>query len=191
MGGKPDDLDRLQKMSPCDQLGDQDPLKYSTFWRRFWAGLIDGLVFTPLVFLDGYMQSLGDSDAFLLGWSAISSSAGWIYSVWLHARYGQTLGKMAMRVKVLDISEVRIPTLQQAFLRDIGRIVLDAFSFGYSAYLVLTSQYSEVAVIRSLPGRILGVAGLSWFGIEVVTMLMSKKRRALHDFIARTVVVRL
>ena len=33
------------------------------------------------------------------------------------------------------------------------------------------------------------VAGI-WFVLEIITMLLNKKRRALHDLIAGTVVVR-
>ena len=37
---------------------------------------------------------------------------------------------------------------------------------------------------------IISFSGLAWFLIEVITMLANNKRRALHDFIAGSVVVR-
>jgi uncharacterized RDD family membrane protein YckC len=36
---------------------------------------------------------------------------------------------------------------------------------------------------------LLSYVSLGWFITEVVTMLTNKKRRALHDFIANTVVI--
>jgi hypothetical protein len=43
MRGEPDGLDRLQKLSPCDELSRPDMRSYTGFWRRFWPGRIDGL----------------------------------------------------------------------------------------------------------------------------------------------------
>jgi uncharacterized RDD family membrane protein YckC len=37
---------------------------------------------------------------------------------------------------------------------------------------------------------ILGVAGLGWFLLEIGTTFTNPKRRAVHDLIANTVVVR-
>lgn len=40
------------------------------------------------------------------------------------------------------------------------------------------------------PGGVLGGVALVWFLLELGTMLASEKRRALHDYIAGTVVIR-
>jgi uncharacterized RDD family membrane protein YckC len=97
---------------------------------------------------------------------------------------------MAMKIKVLDVSEERIPRFRQAFLRDIGYIVLNTLSLGYLIYLVLADQYVRGAEISSLPGQILTWASLGWFLLEIVTMATNQKRRALHDYLAGTVVIR-
>ena len=165
--------------------------RYSTFGARFAAGLIDGFVLLPVNLIGFYfVDSPDDGIALFLIWSAIAYSSYWLYSVLLHARYGQTLGKRAMGVKVLDVSESRIPTLSQAFLRDASYIVVNTVTLVYLFYLVLRGEYTQVALAQSAPARIMNWVGLGWFLTEVVTMLMNDKRRALHDFIARTVVVR-
>ena len=43
MSDEPDGLDRLQKLSPCDEPSCQDMRSYTGIWRSFWPGLIDGL----------------------------------------------------------------------------------------------------------------------------------------------------
>ena len=164
--------------------------RYSTFWARFVAGLLDGLVFFPLIIIARFIDSPNDGVALFLVWSAISYSSYWLYSVLFHWRTGQTLGKRALRIKVLDVSESRLPTLPQALLRDVGYIVLNTFALAYLVFLVLDNQYSDVAMVRSTPAKIANWAGWCWFLLEVLTMLTNQKRRALHDFIARTVVVR-
>jgi uncharacterized RDD family membrane protein YckC len=95
-----------------------------------------------------------------------------------------------MGVKVLDVSESRIPTLSQALLRDAVYIVVNTITLAYLFYLVLGGEYTQAALTQSAPARIMNWVGMGWFLTEIVTMLMNDKRRALHDFIARTVVVR-
>ena len=126
----------------------------------------------------------------LIVWAVITYSAYWLYSVLLHAKYGQTFGKMAIGVKVLDVTEGRLPTLRQAFIRDSGYIVLNTFAMFYLIYLVLAGQYTPAAEITLLPGQILVWASLGWFLLEIITMATNDKRRAFHDFLAKTVVVR-
>jgi len=165
--------------------------RYETVWPRIKAGVLDGFVLAPLALADGFLSSPERGALILIAWAAISYSAYWLYSVLLHARSGQTLGKRAAHVKVLDLSEERIPTLGQAFLRDSGYILLNCLSLAYFVYLVLTRQYAGDAAIAALPvTRLLTLGGLLWFLLEVSTALINPKRRALHDLIAGTVVVR-
>ena len=165
--------------------------RYSTFGARFFAGFIDGLVFIPISIIDAFfIKSPDDGVALFLIWSAITYSSYWLYSVLLHARYGQTLGKRVMGVKVLDVSESRIPTLSQAFLRDAVYIAMNTATLVYLILLVIRGEYTAVALNESAPEHIMTWIGLGWFVTEVLTMLTNDKRRALHDFIARTVVVR-
>lgn len=126
----------------------------------------------------------------MICWSVVFYSSYWLYSVLLHARFGQTLGKMAAGVRVLNVSEERLPSLRQAFMRDVGYIVLNVTALIYVIYLILVSKYGNIADVATLPNQIIGWAGLGWFGLEVVTMLTNRKRRAFHDYIAGTVVIK-
>ena len=164
--------------------------RYNTFWPRFWAGMVDALVFLPLGLIDSWMLDPVRPAAIVLSWAALSYSSFWVYSVVLHTRYGQTLGKMATGAKVLDVHEQRLPNVRQALLRDIGNIVVSSLAFLYLAQLVLNGSYAKGAEAIGTPPMILGFAMMAWFLLEVVTMLMNDKRRAIHDFIAGTVVVK-
>jgi uncharacterized RDD family membrane protein YckC len=86
--------------------------KYSTFGPRFWAGFLDGLVFLPVSLLDNYFSSPLRAAWILIAWALFSYPAYWVYSVSLHAYRGQTVGKKAQHVKVMDVSEQRIPSLK-------------------------------------------------------------------------------
>ena len=163
--------------------------KYSTFEARVIAGLLDGLVFAPLIVIDRFIDSPEDGVGLFLIWSAIAYSAVWLYSVLFHTLSGQTLGKRAVGVKVLDISETRTPTLLQAVLRDSVYIALNTAALCYLVVLVVSGRYTETGFSESWLSHVAEWIAGGWFAIEVVTMLMNSKRRALHDFIARTVVV--
>jgi uncharacterized RDD family membrane protein YckC len=167
------------------------PYRYRTFWQRFCAGFIDGLVFIPITFFDHYLSSPARGPTILIAWAIVSYTSYWLYSVLLHARYGQTVGKRAMGVKVMDVSETKIPSVAQASLRDVGYIVINISSLIYFIYLVVGHKYvtGPQQVENGLPGDILAYTSLAWFLLEVVTMLTNEKRRAFHDYIARTVVV--
>lgn len=164
--------------------------KYKTFGRRFWAGFLDSLVFVPMGFIDGVLTPQSHGAFVFVVWSIVSCTSVWLYSVLLHARYGQTLGKMATKIKVLDLSEDRIPSLKQAVIRDIGYIVVNTLTLVYVIYLIVEGQYVKGAETTSLPGKVLMWASLGWFFLEIVTMFTNAKRRAFHDYIAGTVVTR-
>jgi len=165
--------------------------KYSTFGPRFWAGFVDGLVFLPVSLLDNYLTSPERTALVLIAWAVFSYSAYWVYSVSLHTLRGQTIGKRSQHVKVMDVSEERIPSLRQAILRDIAGVTAGICGMLYFSYLVIAHKYAGTnELLNHWPWRILAFANLGWFVLELATMFTNSKRRAFHDLIANTVVVR-
>src|SRR5688572_8940459 len=93
-------------------------IRYTTFDRRFVAGIIDGFVLMPIGIADAWLLAPERGPVVILAWSVLSHNAYLLYSVVLHWRKGQTVGKMLTGITVLDVSEARLPTLRQALLRD-------------------------------------------------------------------------
>lgn len=118
----------------------------------------------------------------------ILRSNNYAYSVIMHAKYGQTLGKMFTGVMVLDVSERRL-SLWQALLRDGFYIALMIVCVIIELPLVLDGENLYDAPTRAT--NVLLYGSLVWGLAEMVTMLTNSKRRALHDFIARSVVIRM
>ena len=101
-------------------------------------------------------------------------------------KYGQTVGKWACRVKVLDVSEQKL-SMKHAVLRSVPLLIsLVAWPILLAGPAVVTNGHTSLASGI----RILLAVQLGWFFLEFVTMLSNAKRRAIHDFIARSVVVR-
>ncbi|PTC03949.1 RDD family protein [Vibrio mediterranei] len=163
--------------------------KYSNFWRRFFAVIIDGLVFLPLQWIDEYILSgaIGSVGVFL--WGVGGAILGISYYVILHAKYGQTIGKMVMKVKVVDVSESRNITVKQSCMRDIVPIIMAPFTvYAYAqlAFFGKTWQSLDQDSVLTIVSLIM----ISWVVLESVSMLFNEKRRAVHDYIAGSVVVR-
>jgi uncharacterized RDD family membrane protein YckC len=164
--------------------------KYQTFWPRFWAGWIDGLIFIPLAGVDWLVQRAIGAPLLLGLWFVLYTFSYDIYSVVFHAKYGQTLGKMAMGIRVLSVSETKL-SFRQALLRDAVPILISSTSLIYWLPRIAAgaSPYS-VNFEFTWVDEVSTYGSLIWFIAELVTMLTNARRRAIHDFIAGSVVVR-
>ena len=109
------------------------------------------------------------------------------YSVLMHAYFGKTIGKMFVGIRVLTIEENKI-SFKHAILRDIVPIFIMLISIS-SVLEVMFPQPMPSTSISPIFFIITGFP-LIWSLLEIFTMLFNKKRRALHDFIAGTVVIR-
>lgn len=162
--------------------------KYKTLSKRFWANVLDGLIFLPFGFFDEWILSEEFWLPVQLSWLVISYQLGWLYSVLMHFYRGQTIGKMATGIKVLDLTESQI-TLKQAFLREVVVIVICAVALPVELYLTLSGVGRDARVFDSF-FTVFGLLVLGWFLAEIISCLTNEKRRAIHDYIAGTVVVR-
>jgi uncharacterized RDD family membrane protein YckC len=123
-------------------------------------------------------------------WFIANSFLFYGYSIGMHAKFGQTLGKMVARVKVRDVSETRL-SIQQALLRDAVPVVLSLVFVVLGLPRVLSGGTPMEAVPKwDMATSLLGYTSLGWYVVELLTMLTNHRRRAPHDLIASSVVVR-
>ena len=165
-----------------------DKERYRTGLKRLWAAIVDGIVFMPLLLVEQWIYKTTNSVSILFTWATFVTFAPLIYSIILHYRYGQTIGKWVAGVKVLDISETRKLTLRQSIYRDIFYLMVAAIGFLYYGFLFIRSDNKE---------NVLGDYSsfsddpiLWWTLIELITMFTNSRRRAVHDFLAKSVVIR-
>lgn len=166
--------------------------KYRTFWPRFWALFIDGFVVgipILMIFIGLFSADLLESKIASYVDQA-AQFAGLAYYIIMHARYGQTLGKMATKVKVIDKSEDKDISLKQALLRDIVPVIAAVAGLVYFLSAGTALKPEELTGTAAVIVNAAAIAALIWGIAEIVTMLFNKKRRAVHDLIAGTVVVR-
>ena len=172
-------------------------VNYATFSQRFAAIWIDLFALLPLGFLNAWLESLSKTAAILL---VIPMSAAYCaYTIYCHGRFGQTVGKRAMGIRVVRTTGERIGW-REAWLRssvDVAFAILGVISLFVALGAIPDAKYYGVGWIDR--GRNLRALEPSWRGwtshmsqiwiwSEVIVMLFNKRRRALHDFIAGTVV---
>jgi uncharacterized RDD family membrane protein YckC len=174
-------------------------MQYAGFWRRFGAFWLDAIFMVPVMALTVW----GNEHArlFQLYWLLPGLAFGLWFNLYLVKKYGGTPGKLLLDIKItkMDGSDVGY---KEASLR---YSVLFISSFLMSVLLIpplfdMTDQqyFSMDFLTRSayLVDHSSGLYNLTsiamqiWIWGEFFVMLTNKKRRALHDFMAGTVVIR-
>jgi uncharacterized RDD family membrane protein YckC len=172
---------------------------YAGFWRRFGAYWIDAAIFLPLT---GVSYVLSEKTRlFYAYWFIPGLMLGLLFHVYLVKRFGGTPGKLLLKIRIalLDGSAV---TTKAAFLRYSVLFVLSALasvalisgSLAISDELYFSLGYIAKIekIVEKAPPWYFAVNVLTqiWIWSEFVSMLLNKRRRALHDYLAGTVVVR-
>jgi uncharacterized RDD family membrane protein YckC len=170
-------------------------MNYATFWQRFAAGWIDFFVLLPFYIGVWVLEAYWKSAAWLLAIPVAFSFAA--YSIYFHGRSGQTIGKRMMKIRVVRTSGERIAS-REAWLRssvDVGFAALACIGTLVALASIPDAEYyvgwSRQNLANYEPSWLhwTEYASTIWMLSEVVVMLFNPERRALHDFIAGTVVI--
>jgi uncharacterized RDD family membrane protein YckC len=180
-------------------FGVADDLVYAGFWRRSAALLLDALFLLPNTALNIWIFSRA---RLYPAYGLVPNMVlGFFYNVYLVRRFGGTPGKLIMGLQITGVGGEPV-TFSQAFLRTSPELLLNVL--GSVTLLLGLLRLSDVQ-FHSLPfvQRIQQVTAMEprwstyihglqniWIWGELVVLLTNEKRRALHDFIAGTVVIR-
>jgi len=171
---------------------------YAGFWKRFFAGFVDLLIFVPFMFLFHFIDGISITAAMV---GAVCSGLFYsVYSIGFHYKFGATIGKMAAGIKVTRPNGDAI-ALKHAILRSSFDLIF-AVATIYTQLIVLsqvdpaiylTASWTEQGqhMLQFFPAwhDILNAVTFAWVLSEFVVLLFNERKRALHDFIAGTVVV--
>lgn len=147
---------------------DEVTINPASRWKRLWGAIIDSLIsliiFVPVMYATGVLQQISSGESlnfvqqialFVAAWAAFL-----ILNGYLLLKRGQTIGKVVMSTKIVDLNG-NIPD--------------------FTKLLVL--RYLILGVITQIP--ILG--GLA--GIANALFIFGKERRCIHDYMAATRVI--
>jgi uncharacterized RDD family membrane protein YckC len=173
----------------------EDSLHYGGFWVRFAAVGIDILIMLPLIAVITWANQR--SRLFEIYYFIPRIFIVLFYDVYLVRRFGGTPGKLIMRLRIRKVSGEPVG-YREAILRSAPDFLLGllmsiallsarltmtdaefyALSFAESAVHHAPRWFKPLRVIQDI-----------WATSEFIVLLTNRKRRALHDFIAGTVVV--
>ncbi len=125
---------------------------------------------------------------------------GFFYHVYLVRRFGGTPGKciVGLRIRKLDGAPVGYREAILRYLPSVFFEVVVLSAMAYSAakftdaeYLALTVRARAHALTAIAPRlhHSIEVIYAAWLAAELIVFFSNRKRRALHDFLAGTVVV--
>ena len=163
--------------------------KYRTFGWRILALLVDSVVFVPL-FVPFTLAKFEPTS-----WGYLASAMGVAllvnsYNILMHWRFGQTLGKMAVKVKVVSFADGGPITLSQAVLRDMPNIAFQLLSSVATFYLLITGVDAQAEAYQ-LAVTYPNIAATIFFFMNVALCISHPQNRALHDLLGGTVAIRL
>lgn len=176
-------------------------MRYGGFWRRVFASFIDGLILLPFSALLMYTQGISKEMGIWISLPAALLFSS--YYIFMHWQYGATLGKRMLSLRVVDEYHEREISFVSALLRG---------SF-YLAFAVILS-YWEILGFQSIPAdqythiewyvrdeivqnkapswsSYVMITSCVWLVISFFTLVVTEKKRALHDYLGGTVVVRI
>jgi len=171
---------------------------YAGFWKRFCSGFADALIIMPLAFLFIWLEGIDRTLAIFI---VIPSSVLFaMYNVVFNARLGGTLGKLAVGIRITQPNGTPIgwPEAWKRSAVDLIFAFLVLVVEVWALVHVDPEKYVSLGWVDRTqllrvyqPSWFRSVAILQqvWIWSEVVVLLFNERRRAIHDFIAGTVVV--
>ncbi len=186
------------KQTPLKIEGIKDSL-YAGFWIRLGSLFLDFLFILPVTFLTLYLDGLGKNVYF---YTLIPNLAFQIwYYIYLPKKYGGTAGKLVAGVKIIRLDGKPIGW-KEAILRHSVMFVLTILS---SIWMINCLMQADETIFMSLgwlqrsqylmtlsPDFFKFYTWVSniWIYSEFIVLLTNERKRAIHDFIAGTVIVR-
>jgi uncharacterized RDD family membrane protein YckC len=173
-------------------------LRYAGFGPRLGALLLDFLIQLPLLAIT--FLCIDKYRLFSLYSIIPDTLFGLFYSVYLVRRYGGTPGKLIAGISIRKPGGEPVG-YREAFLRYLPDFVfglLISISFIISTLHISNAEYyalsfmdrsKRISQLSPFWNKPLGIVQEIWTWGELIVLLTNRKRRALHDFIAGTVVV--
>jgi uncharacterized RDD family membrane protein YckC len=175
-----------------------DSEQYAGFWSRFGAQILDALILLP--FAAVRVLLFRTRTTAMLAFIPLLLFEVWFF-VNLVYRYGGTPGKLILGIRIRSDNGESV-TLKQAFLRHAPSLALGAIS-AISIAMALsqvsdgmydaTSWMNRPRLLSTFAphwSRYVSLLAGIWSWSELAVMLTNPERRALHDFIAGTIVIK-
>ena len=172
---------------------------YADIWTRIAARIVDIVVLLPVAVLILYISGLSKEAYF---YAILPNLAIYIwYEVYLVKKYGGTPGKLIMGIKIIqkdgdDVDwHASFMRYLVSFCLNLSGIFIMMWTLGLiddatyvgMGFLKRTQLLSEFNPFMS---KIQTFTILAWTLAGIIAILSNKRKRAVHDYIAGTVVIK-
>lgn len=171
---------------------------YAGFWKRFCSGFIDGVILIPFSYLVVWLQSFNITMAITV--AILSLILFPMYDIFFNARFGGTIGKLAVGIRITKPDGLHIGWLE-AWKRSFVDLFFTFTLWGIQIWALTQVDPISYTSLGWTPRTVLlhsyypmwykSLFNLQyiWVWSEVLVLLFNKRKRAIHDFIAGTVVI--
>jgi uncharacterized RDD family membrane protein YckC len=180
----------------------ETPLKiegiYPGFWLRLGSFFLDGLILSPAILLNMYLNSQGKFFSF---YALIPFQLFYlVYYVCFVKIYGGTPAKLILGLKIIKTTDEAIEW-RTSLIRYSPYLILGSIFVAEHSYCLLKAddivyksltwghQTKYLLSFSPLHHSVFWVEQI-WFGADIIVLIVNKRRRALHDLLAGTVVVK-
>jgi uncharacterized RDD family membrane protein YckC len=172
---------------------------YAGFWRRFCSAWVDVAILIPVTIFYVWLAGLDKTLAIFIAVPYFILST--LYFVFFNVRFGGTPGKLALGIRITKPDGSRIGW-KEAWKRsavDIPFSLIILILQVWALILIDPEVYASkdwlqkgTIVLDFFPDshHTVQVFQNIWFWSEFVVLLLNERKRALHDFIAETVVIK-
>ena len=166
---------------------------YGTFWQRFQALFMDGLILSPAILFDWYNKTSLKSPWLLITIALLAT----IYKPFMEYKYGSTLGKKMLNLRVVN-KDFQNPSLLNILLRNVFDILERLITLVIVLIVFSMPEFQQISLMKDFTNLQNSVVNntlvifipLVLVIIEIVFLLTDKQKRALHDWIGSTLVIK-
>jgi uncharacterized RDD family membrane protein YckC len=152
--------------------------RYHTILRRIAAWLIDFVPFLPAMIVGGIFYRYSHGTALGVAWTVAMSATGIAYSIYFHGRYGATPGKSVMKLQVVSAEKEEKIGFRCAIIRETPWMIMGVLA-------VIEDHWSAPST-----ASVISILTSCWLFADALVAIIHSKRRALHDLVGGTVVVK-
>lgn len=172
---------------------------YAGFWRRLGAFWLDVTIGLPLIFILQYVNSFDKTFNYVTFIPFITFAI--FYNIYCVKRWGGTPGKLIAKIKIVRLDGKDV-NWKEAILRHIVELLTTIIYYIFvfialskmsnQEYISLSNFNKSKRMIELCPSfyRYIDWFNNIWIWSEFIVLLTNKRKRALHDFIAGTVVIK-
>lgn len=161
-------------------------MQYASFWERVGASIIDFFVLLPVIILN-YLNIMNIKSlplAIVLGFAFV------IYKIFMEGKYGATIGKRVMKIKIVTADNDQI-NMNHAVTRSIFYLINNGV--GIIGTVIMfnaigfadVNKFMEVGQFQQANGTGLELVTSVLLLISVLFVAFDKHKQALHDKIAK------